>query len=79
MHNESDFDRKGCIFVTWLIVIVLVGQEICYLVKGEWVLAVVVPLSLPLLILIPWGIMQLLIGKDTKITDDKKSIKEDGQ
>ena len=60
MYTESDFNRKGCLLATWLLVIITVGQEICWIINGEWITAICVPLLMPLLIVIPWGILKLL-------------------
>ena len=77
MRRESDFDRKGCLFATWLIVIVFVGHEICWIVKGEWITAIITPLLLPLLFLIPWGIIELLTWSNDKSSKDNKDKQSD--
>lgn len=80
MRRESDFDRKGCLLVTWLIAIVIAGEVIGYLMKGEWIAAIGVPLSLSLLVLIPCGIIKLLTWSSDKFSkedNNKYSNKKD--
>jgi hypothetical protein len=78
MRRESDFDRKGCIFVTWLIVAVVACQEIGLLINGDWILAIAIQLALPLLILIPWGIIQMLTWISNKTSNEDKRNTDKG-
>ena len=75
MRRESDFDRKGCAIAAWMIVAFVVLTVIGLLMEGRWVLAIIIPLSLPLLIL-PHALIYWWLTSD-KQEESKSNYKDD--